>query len=43
MVGLLKPDKGHIFVADQEITRMTEEELFPIQKDSVIYFRRGPF
>jgi phospholipid/cholesterol/gamma-HCH transport system ATP-binding protein len=32
MVGLLKPDKGRIFVDNQEITTMNEDQLFQIQK-----------
>lgn len=32
MVGLLKPDTGRIFVDNQEITKMNEDELFQIQK-----------
>src|SRR6201995_432574 len=32
MVGLLKPDKGRIFIDDQEITTMTEDQLFQVQK-----------
>ncbi|MFN0117666.1 MAG: ABC transporter ATP-binding protein [Elusimicrobiota bacterium] len=32
MVGLLKPDKGRIFVDNQEITSLSEEKLFLVQK-----------
>ena len=32
MVGLLKPDKGRIWVDDTEITNLSEEELQPIQR-----------
>lgn len=32
MVGLLKPDKGELFVDGKEITKMNEEDLFQIQK-----------
>jgi phospholipid/cholesterol/gamma-HCH transport system ATP-binding protein len=32
MVGLLKPDKGQIYIDNQEITNMKEEQLFLIQK-----------
>lgn len=32
LVGLLKPDHGQIFIDDQEITKMNEDDLFQIQK-----------
>lgn len=32
LVGLLRPDKGRIFVDNQEITKMNEDQLFQIQK-----------
>ncbi len=32
LVGLLKPDKGRIFIDNQEITAMNEDELFQVQK-----------
>jgi phospholipid/cholesterol/gamma-HCH transport system ATP-binding protein len=32
MVGLLKPDKGRLFVDGEEITKMGEDELFAVQK-----------
>jgi phospholipid/cholesterol/gamma-HCH transport system ATP-binding protein len=32
MVGLLKPDRGRIFIDNQEITNLNEDELFQIQK-----------
>lgn len=32
MVGLLKPDKGRIYIDNQEITKMNEEQLFQVQK-----------
>lgn len=32
MVGLLKPDRGRLYVDNREITRMQEEDLFHIQK-----------
>jgi len=31
-VGLLKPDKGRIFVDDAEVTKLKEENLFQVQK-----------
>ncbi|MCG3206202.1 MAG: putative ribonucleotide transport ATP-binding protein mkl [Elusimicrobia bacterium] len=41
MVGLLKPDKGRIFIDNQEITNMTEEQLFPIQRRFGYLFQSG--
>jgi phospholipid/cholesterol/gamma-HCH transport system ATP-binding protein len=32
IVGLLKPDKGHVFIDNQEITAMNEDQLFQVQK-----------
>lgn len=32
MVGLLKPDKGRIFIDNKEITGVSEDELFQVQK-----------
>lgn len=32
MVGLIKPDKGRIFIDDQDITDLKDEKLFDIQK-----------
>lgn len=32
MVGLLKPDRGRLYVDQQEITKMSDDELFQVQK-----------
>jgi len=32
IVGLMKPDRGHVFVDEKDIVRSNEEELFAIQK-----------
>lgn len=32
IVGLLKPDKGDVFIDDKNITHMNEDELFQVQK-----------
>src|ERR1044071_1768924 len=32
MVGLMKPDRGSVFVDGKDVTKMDEEELFEIQK-----------
>src|ERR1700690_244031 len=32
MVGLLKPDRGHLFVENQDITLLDEDALFLVQK-----------
>src|SRR4051794_24405776 len=32
MVGLMKPDKGHLFVDDKDVTQLGEDDLFEVQK-----------
>jgi phospholipid/cholesterol/gamma-HCH transport system ATP-binding protein len=41
MLGLLKPDSGHIVVDGQDITEMTEEELSVVQKNFSYVFQGG--
>jgi phospholipid/cholesterol/gamma-HCH transport system ATP-binding protein len=41
MLGLLKPDRGHIVVDDQDISRMHEEELSEVQKKFSYVFQGG--
>ena len=41
VLGLVKPDAGHIFVEDQEITYLTEEELMPIRRKIGMVFQEG--
>ncbi len=38
-IGLLKPDSGRIFIDDQEITSMSEEELLKIRQKMGIVFQ----
>ena len=40
-MGLLKPDSGRIFVLGEEITRLNEEELFPIRQKIGMVFQEG--
>ena len=40
-LGLLPPDRGRIFVLGEEITRMTEEELFAIRRRVGIVFQES--
>jgi phospholipid/cholesterol/gamma-HCH transport system ATP-binding protein len=41
MIGLLKPDRGQVYVDDQEITRMDEEQLSEIQRKFAYVFQMG--
>src|SRR5262245_35258697 len=41
MVGLLKPDRGQIYVDDQEISSIKDEVLFDIQKKFAYVFQGG--
>lgn len=41
MIGLLKPDRGQVFVDDQEISALTEEELSEVQKKFAYVFQMG--
>src|SRR3989338_1702354 len=41
MVGLLKPDRGEIFVDDQEINQLGEDELADVQKKFAYVFQGG--
>src|ERR1051325_8716571 len=41
MVGLLKPDRGQIFVDHEEITHLNEEALAPVQKKFAYVFQGG--
>src|SRR5882672_8077898 len=41
MVGLLKPDRGEIYVDDQEISHLKEEDLSEVQKKFAYVFQGG--
>jgi phospholipid/cholesterol/gamma-HCH transport system ATP-binding protein len=41
MIGLLKPDRGEVYVDDQEITEMDEDELSEVQKKFAYVFQMG--
>jgi phospholipid/cholesterol/gamma-HCH transport system ATP-binding protein len=41
MLGLLKPDRGEVYVDDQEITGMNEQELAAVQKKFAYVFQMG--
>jgi phospholipid/cholesterol/gamma-HCH transport system ATP-binding protein len=41
MVGLLKPDRGEIYVDDQEITHLSEEQLSEVQRKFAYVFQGG--
>ncbi|HVO33801.1 MAG TPA: ABC transporter ATP-binding protein [Elusimicrobiota bacterium] len=41
MIGLLKPDRGEVYVDEQEITRLSEEQLAAVQKKFAYIFQMG--
>ena len=41
MIGLLKPDRGQVFVDDREITGLDEEDLAEVQKKFAYIFQMG--
>lgn len=41
MIGLLKPDKGEIFIEDQEITHLNEEDLSEVRKKMGFLFQNA--
>ena len=41
IIGLLKPDKGHVFVADQDITTMNDVELNRFRRHFGMSFQEG--
>jgi phospholipid/cholesterol/gamma-HCH transport system ATP-binding protein len=41
MVGLMKPDRGEIFVDDREITRLNEQQLADVQRQFAYVFQGG--
>src|SRR6478609_10298133 len=40
-LGLMKPDSGHIYVLGQDVTTMTEEELFELRSKVGIVFQES--
>jgi phospholipid/cholesterol/gamma-HCH transport system ATP-binding protein len=40
-MGLLEPDEGRIFVLGEEISRLTEEERFPVRQKIGMVFQEG--
>lgn len=41
LCGLIKPDKGHVFIDETDITRLSERELFPIRRKMGMIFQSG--
>jgi len=41
MIGLEKPEEGHIFVDGQDITKMTEQELVPVRQKIGMVFQES--
>lgn len=41
VAGLVKPDKGRVFIEEKEITHLKEDELFPIRKKIGLVFQEG--
>ncbi|HKN33488.1 MAG TPA: ATP-binding cassette domain-containing protein [Terriglobales bacterium] len=40
-LGLLKPDRGHIYVLGQDVTQMDEEDLFELRRKIGMVFQEG--
>src|SRR4029077_10041206 len=40
-LGLLKPDRGHIYTLGEDVTQMREEELFDLRRDVGIVFQES--
>jgi phospholipid/cholesterol/gamma-HCH transport system ATP-binding protein len=40
-IGLIRPDSGHIFVLGEEVTRMSEQELFELRRRVGIVFQES--
>jgi len=40
-LGLMKPDRGHIYVLGHDVTTMTEEELFDLRNQVGIVFQES--
>lgn len=40
IVGLLKPDSGSIIIAGQEVTKLSEAELFPVRRQCGMVFQQ---
>jgi phospholipid/cholesterol/gamma-HCH transport system ATP-binding protein len=41
IVGLLKPDSGHIYIDGEDITRLKEHDLFRVRKKFGVLFQGG--
>ena len=40
-IGLVKPDSGHIFLLGQDVTAMTEHDLFALRSKVGVLFQEG--
>src|SRR5688572_14365420 len=41
LVGLLRPDSGDIFLDDLEVSRLSEEEFYPVRKRCGMVFQHA--
>lgn len=41
LIGLLRPDEGDIFLADEEVSRLSEAELFPVRMKCAMVFQNS--
>ncbi len=41
LVGLLKPDKGRVYLDGQDVTDLTEKEFFPVRKRCAMVFQNS--
>ncbi len=41
LIGLLRPDRGEIYLDDQEVTALSERELYPVRKRCAMVFQNA--
>jgi len=41
IIGLMRPDSGEVWFRDQDLTKLTEEQLVPLRKETGMLFQNG--
>jgi phospholipid/cholesterol/gamma-HCH transport system ATP-binding protein len=41
IIGLMQPDAGHVWFRDQDLAKMSEEQLVPLRKETGMLFQNG--
>ena len=41
LIGLIRPDQGRIFLDDEEVTELSEKELYPVRKRCAMVFQNS--